>query len=138
MFGCCKLRGDHWYFFFSELDPAAPIGFTKRSAVYLQQRKYVEALADLDRAIAVDSTFLQGYLNRGRLLRQMCRYALGDFNVNPLRDHSLFWYLECAFCLLLNLSLEKILLQIIVNTFNKAKYLMFTSFDEFIKFCHCC
>lgn len=71
--------------FFAELDPAAPIGFTKRSAVYLQQRKYVEALADLDRAIAVDSTFLQGYLNRGRLLRQMCRYAIGDFNVNPLR-----------------------------------------------------
>lgn len=67
---------------FIELDPAAPLGFTKRSAVYLQQRKYREALVDLDRALSVDSTFFQGYLNRGRLLRQMCRFkeAEKDFD----------------------------------------------------------
>lgn len=59
----------------AELDPTAPLGFSKRSAVYLQQRKYREALDDLDQAVTVDPVFLQGYLNRGRLLRQMCRYV---------------------------------------------------------------
>lgn len=59
--------------FLAELDAPMPLGFTKRLAVYLQQQKYKEALADLDSAISAGSTFLQGYFkNRGHLLRQMC------------------------------------------------------------------
>ena len=57
----------------SESDPKAALGYTKRAAAYLQQRKNNEALSDLDLAVEVDPTFLQGYLHRGRLLRQTCQ-----------------------------------------------------------------
>lgn len=56
----------------------------------------------------------------------------------PLRTIVYFGTLELDFCLLVNLSREKVLLQIIVNTFNEAKNIMFTSFDKYVQFCYCC
>ncbi|BFI13343.1 hypothetical protein MPTK1_4g16524 [Marchantia polymorpha subsp. ruderalis] len=58
---------------FIDLNPAAAIGYSKRSAVYVQQKTYKEAIYDLDKAVEVDPVFVQGYLNRGRLFRQSCR-----------------------------------------------------------------
>eukprot|EP00897_Mesotaenium_endlicherianum_P006267 jgi/Mesen1/5669/ME000288S04880 len=62
-------------------DPAAPLGYAKRAAAYLHQRKSKEAMRDLDRALEVDPAFVQGYLSRGRLLRQSCQFeaARRDF-----------------------------------------------------------
>lgn len=69
------------YTAFIAADPSTALGYTKRAAVFLQQRKHKEAEADLDKAIEVDPAFLQGYLHRGRLRRQMCLFssALSDF-----------------------------------------------------------
>lgn len=66
---------------FITADPKAPLGYTKRAAAYLQQRKNDAALQDLNLALEVDHTFLQGYLHRGRLLRQTCQFfaAIADF-----------------------------------------------------------
>ncbi|BBN20707.1 hypothetical protein Mp_zg00390 [Marchantia polymorpha subsp. ruderalis] len=77
------------YSSFIDLNPAAAIGYSKRSAVYVQQKTYKEAIYDLDKAVEVDPVFVQGYLNRGRLFRQSCRFeeAEKDFNkvieINP-------------------------------------------------------
>ncbi|KAL2631645.1 hypothetical protein R1flu_016331 [Riccia fluitans] len=77
---------------FIDLNPTAAIGYSKRSAVYVQQRKFREAISDLNKAVEVDPLFIQGYLNRGRLLRQSCRFdeAEKDFKrvleINP--EHS--------------------------------------------------
>ncbi|CAM6124812.1 unnamed protein product [Calypogeia fissa] len=80
-------RGDYTiairqYSSFIELSPSIPIGYSKRAAVFLQQKKFKEALNDLNKAVEVDPTFNQGYLNRGHLLRQSCRFdeAAKDFN----------------------------------------------------------
>eukprot|EP00898_Chlorokybus_atmophyticus_P005246 jgi/Chlat1/5722/Chrsp38S05564 len=64
-----------------ESDPNAPLGYTKRAAAYLQQRLNSEALRDLDMAVQVDPSFIQGYLHRGRLRRQCCQFdaAAQDF-----------------------------------------------------------
>eukprot|EP00271_Cylindrocystis_brebissonii_P014374 TRINITY_DN35716_c0_g1_i1.p1 TRINITY_DN35716_c0_g1~~TRINITY_DN35716_c0_g1_i1.p1 ORF type:complete len:500 (+),score=130.81 TRINITY_DN35716_c0_g1_i1:632-2131(+) len=69
------------YTAFIEKEPKAPLGYTKRAAALLQQRKNREALQDLNRAVEVDTSFIQGYLHRGRLLRQTCQFtdALEDF-----------------------------------------------------------
>lgn len=66
---------------FIKQNPSTGLGYTKRAAAYLQQRKYREAKKDLDSAVDADPTFLQGYLHRGRLLRQMCSFdgAIKDF-----------------------------------------------------------
>lgn len=63
---------------FIDLNPAAVIGYSKRASVYVQQRKFREALLDLDKALDVDSQYIQGYLQRGLLFRQLCRYGDGE------------------------------------------------------------
>jgi tetratricopeptide (TPR) repeat protein len=52
-----------------DLDATAPLFYTKRAAAYMSLKKYSQALKDLDRAVDVDDTFMQGYLHRGKLHR---------------------------------------------------------------------
>jgi tetratricopeptide (TPR) repeat protein len=52
-----------------DLDATAPLFYTKRAAAYISLKKYAQALKDLDRAVDVDDTFMQGYLHRGKLHR---------------------------------------------------------------------
>jgi tetratricopeptide (TPR) repeat protein len=52
-----------------DLDATAPLFYTKRAAAYMSLKKYSQALKDLDRAVGVDDTFMQGYLHRGKLHR---------------------------------------------------------------------
>uniref|UniRef100_A0A383VTQ7 J domain-containing protein n=1 Tax=Tetradesmus obliquus TaxID=3088 RepID=A0A383VTQ7_TETOB len=58
-----------------DLDATAPLFYTKRAAAYMSLKKYAQALKDLDRAVDVDDTFMQGYLHRGKLHRQVCSLA---------------------------------------------------------------
>jgi hypothetical protein len=57
----------------ADADPKTALGYTKRAAALLHQRKNADALKDLDRAVTVDTSFVQGFLHRGKLLRQTGR-----------------------------------------------------------------
>ncbi|CAI5468901.1 unnamed protein product [Closterium sp. Yama58-4] len=74
------------YTAFIEADPSTGLGYTKRAAVYLQQRKHREAEADLDMAIQVEPSFLQGYLHRGRLRRQLCQFSAASADFEKLLE----------------------------------------------------
>ncbi|KAK9811786.1 hypothetical protein WJX72_009936 [[Myrmecia] bisecta] len=50
-------------------DPKAAILHTKRAAAYAGLGEHKQALRDLDAAVDLDSGLVQGYLHRGRLLR---------------------------------------------------------------------
>ncbi|MEW5304289.1 MAG: hypothetical protein WDW38_011073 [Sanguina aurantia] len=52
--------------------PAAPLLFTKRAAAFISMRQQAQALKDLDSALQLDATFVQGFILRGKLLRQSC------------------------------------------------------------------
>jgi DnaJ family protein C protein 3 len=56
-----------------EIDPKASILYTKRAAAYMSSRQASQALRDLNQAIENDNTFVQGYITRGKLHRQMCK-----------------------------------------------------------------
>lgn len=56
-----------------EADPTAALLYTKRAAAYLSLRQHSQALRDLDRAVEADDKYVQGYLMRGKVLRQTCR-----------------------------------------------------------------
>ena len=56
-----------------ELDPKASVLYTKRAAAYMSSRQGSQALRDLNVAIENDATFVQGYIHRGKLHRQMCK-----------------------------------------------------------------
>ncbi|GFR39803.1 hypothetical protein Agub_g291 [Astrephomene gubernaculifera] len=58
-----------------DLQSTVPLLYTKRAAAYMSLRSLSQALRDLDRAVQLDGSFVQGYLNRGKLQRQMCSYA---------------------------------------------------------------
>lgn len=66
------------YSSFIDTNPTAPIGYSKRAAVYIQQKRFKEALLDLDKAVDVDPKYVQGYLQRGSMFRQTCRYFDGE------------------------------------------------------------
>ncbi|GBF99265.1 dnaJ [Raphidocelis subcapitata] len=55
-----------------EADSASALIHTKRAAAYISARQLAAALRDLDAAVAADGAFTQGYLNRGKLHRQLC------------------------------------------------------------------
>lgn len=63
---------------FIEVNPTAAIGYSKRAAVYIQQKRFKEAVVDLDKALDVDPKYIQGYLQRGSMFRQICRYGDGE------------------------------------------------------------
>jgi tetratricopeptide (TPR) repeat protein len=65
-------------------NPTAVIGYTKRAAVYLQQKKFAEAEKDLNKVLLLDPKYVQGYLQRGSLFRQICRYASDIDEVSDL------------------------------------------------------
>lgn len=58
-----------------EVDPKASLFYTKRAAAYIASRQSSQGLKDLNRAIENDEAFVQGYLHRGKLHRQMCSTA---------------------------------------------------------------
>ncbi|KAI8472987.1 MAG: DnaJ-like protein [Monoraphidium minutum] len=58
-----------------DADPSQPLFFTKRAAAYISSRQPSAALRDLNAAIGADASFTQGYLNRGKLQRQLCNTA---------------------------------------------------------------
>ena len=62
--------------------PRKPRAYEARALIYLHQKDYEKAIADLDRAIALDSTFVDAYLNRGTAhgLRGENERALHDFD----------------------------------------------------------
>jgi tetratricopeptide (TPR) repeat protein len=62
-----------------DIDATAPLFYTKRAAAYMSLKKYAQALKDLDRAVDVDDTFMQGYLHRGKLHR----YAASSCSSKP-------------------------------------------------------
>ncbi|KXZ44221.1 hypothetical protein GPECTOR_71g582 [Gonium pectorale] len=57
-----------------------PLLYTKRAAAYLSLKSLSQALRDLNKAVELDSSFVQasGYLNRGKLQRQMCNYDAAE------------------------------------------------------------
>ncbi|GIL63490.1 hypothetical protein Vafri_17539 [Volvox africanus] len=61
-----------------ELQSAVPLLYTKRAAAYISLRSLSQALRDLNKAVELDSKFIQGYLNRGKLQRQMCNFAAAE------------------------------------------------------------
>jgi len=62
-------------------NPLSALPYAKRAAAYLQLRQSDKALKDLNKAVEVDPTFVQGYLNRGKIHRTMCNFdrAEADF-----------------------------------------------------------
>ncbi|GBG81390.1 hypothetical protein CBR_g32064 [Chara braunii] len=81
--GDLKAAIDH-YSSFIKADPGATVGYTKRAAVYLQQRQMLDALKDFNRAVELDPTLFQGFLQRGKVYRQLCRFdeAESDFDTS--------------------------------------------------------
>ena len=65
-----------FYICLADSNPTAVIGYTKRAAVYVQQKKFTEAEKDFNKALQIDPKYIQGYLQQGSLFRQICRYAL--------------------------------------------------------------
>ncbi|MCO5593452.1 hypothetical protein L7F22_047466 [Adiantum nelumboides] len=63
------------YTSFIDTNPTAVIGYSKRAAVYIQQKRFKEALLDLEKGLDADPKYLQGYLQRASLFRQICRYG---------------------------------------------------------------
>lgn len=65
-----------------DIDQKASLIYTKRAAAYISLKQSSSALRDLDKAIEYDSTFVNGYLHRGRLHKQMCNVpaARKDFS----------------------------------------------------------
>lgn len=57
----------------TDLDPRASVLYTKRAAAYMSLRQASQALRDLNKAIENDDAFVQGYIHRGKLHRQMCK-----------------------------------------------------------------
>lgn len=49
--------------------------YTKRAAAYISLRQASQALRDLNKALELDSSYVQGYIYRGKLLRQTCSFA---------------------------------------------------------------
>eukprot|EP00457_Paulinella_chromatophora_P004461 gb/GEZN01004473.1/.p1 GENE.gb/GEZN01004473.1/~~gb/GEZN01004473.1/.p1 ORF type:complete len:488 (-),score=97.20 gb/GEZN01004473.1/:398-1861(-) len=70
---------------YSALIAAEPLAknYYKRASVYLRQRKYSQALPDLDKAIELDPAYLAVYGHRARahLLRGSCQSAYTDYQV---------------------------------------------------------
>eukprot|EP00250_Pteridium_aquilinum_P025251 c3041_g1_i1 orf=264-1856(-) len=66
------------YSSFIDTNPTAAIGYSKRAAVYIQQKRFKEALLDLDKALDADPKYLQGYMQRGSMFRQICRFGDGE------------------------------------------------------------
>ena len=64
------------YICLADSNPTVVIGYTKRAAVYVQQKKFAEAEKDFNKALQIDPNYIQGYLQQGSLFRQICRYAL--------------------------------------------------------------
>ncbi|PNH04734.1 Serine/threonine-protein phosphatase 5 [Tetrabaena socialis] len=58
--------------------PSAPLLYTKRAAAHLSLHQPSQALRDLDKAVELDGSFVQGLINRGKLQRQMCSFAAAE------------------------------------------------------------
>ena len=80
------------------LRPESPLGYTMRGLVLGLQKRYPEAVADLDRAVALDAGFRPALLNRGVVnwLQKKYEPALADFEavLQPPAEQRL---LEAAF-----------------------------------------
>ncbi|KAG2448958.1 hypothetical protein HYH02_005712 [Chlamydomonas schloesseri] len=61
-----------------DLQSTQPLLYTKRAAAYISLRSLAQALRDLNKAVELDDAFVQGYINRGKLQRQMCNYAAAE------------------------------------------------------------
>lgn len=61
-----------------DLQPSTPLFYTKRAAAYISTKQHSQALRDLDRALELDDTFVQGYIHRGKLQRQLCNVDQGE------------------------------------------------------------
>lgn len=72
------------YTMYIELHPTDVIGYSKRAAAKILLRHHFEALEDLDKVLDIDAKFLQAYLHRGSLLRQLCRFEESE------RDYKTF------------------------------------------------
>ena len=66
----------------TDIDQKASLIYTKRAAAYISLKQSSSALRDLNKAIEYDASFIQGYLHRGRLHKQMCNVpsARQDFD----------------------------------------------------------
>ncbi|KAG2501822.1 hypothetical protein HYH03_000321 [Edaphochlamys debaryana] len=61
-----------------DLQSTVPLLYTKRAAAYISLRSLSQALRDLNKAVELDAGFVQGYIHRGKLQRQMCAYDAAD------------------------------------------------------------
>ncbi|KAH6555245.1 hypothetical protein KP509_1Z270900 [Ceratopteris richardii] len=66
------------YTSFIDINPNEAIGYSKRATVYIQQKRFKEALSDLGISLDKDPKYIQGYMQRGSLFRQTCRYDHGE------------------------------------------------------------
>lgn len=69
-----------------EQSPKTALLYTKRAAAYISLRQLSQALRDLDKAVDCDATFVQGYLNRGKLQRQMCNFDAAERDCNKVLE----------------------------------------------------
>ena len=69
-----------------EASPEVPLGYSKRAAVYLVQGKADLAIQDFSSAVHVDPRFTQGFFNRGKQLRRMCRYDEAQRDMNHVSE----------------------------------------------------
>jgi DnaJ family protein C protein 3 len=110
------------YTMYIELHPTDVIGYSKRAAAKIQLRHHFEALEDLDKVLDIDPKFLQAYLHRGSLLRQLCRFEESE------KDYKTFLELKPG-----NSAAEKELSQLIQSRNALDKALNFLDVGDFSK-----
>mmetsp|Transcript_2600 Transcript_2600/g.2866 ORF Transcript_2600/g.2866 Transcript_2600/m.2866 type:complete len:513 (-) Transcript_2600:220-1758(-) len=57
-----------------QADPKNTLPLTKRSAAHIHRKEFGKAVRDLSEAIAVDPSFTQAYLERGKLRTKLCSF----------------------------------------------------------------
>eukprot|EP00252_Welwitschia_mirabilis_P011252 TRINITY_DN2532_c0_g1_i1.p1 TRINITY_DN2532_c0_g1~~TRINITY_DN2532_c0_g1_i1.p1 ORF type:complete len:492 (+),score=117.94 TRINITY_DN2532_c0_g1_i1:125-1600(+) len=70
-----------------ELHPKDAIGYSKRASASLLMKHHHKALEDLKKALEVDSTYMQAFLQRARLLRELCRYDEAEKDYQVFLQH---------------------------------------------------
>lgn len=67
-----------------KVDPKLGIAYVKRSRVRLSRSQFAAAVKDLDRALELEPSSLQARLQRGAILRKICRYDSAKADVETL------------------------------------------------------
>jgi len=70
-----------------EADSKSSLLFTKRAAAYISMRHQAQALRDLDTSVELDSRYIQGYITRGKLLKQMCSLEAAERDFKAVLEH---------------------------------------------------